>query len=332
MWPPFVLVAGLLAIGTVVQADGLFAAVGARIERIGGSSLRLLAALLGLEAVVTALLNLDTAAVFLTPVLIHAARQRGCDERPFLYGALFVANTASILLPGSNLTNLIVLAHEHLSGADVARAMALPWLAGLGVTVGTVALWYRPHAGGARCVALPPLRLGIGAISTVAATAFILAFRNPALPVLAVGVLAVGLRRLRPRLDLPVLGGLFVLAVACGVLGRSWEGPAHLLARLGGITTAIVAGGAAVLVNNLPAASLLSAQRPPHPFPLLLGLNLGPNVAVTGSLAAYLWYRASRLTGARPSLRQVTLLGMVVGPLTLAAALAALFLTDPRAG
>jgi arsenical pump membrane protein len=113
-------------IGSVVEADGLFAAIGTRIERIAGGPSALLAALLGLEAVVTAALNLDTAVVFLTPTILHAARQRGCDEDPFLYGALFMANGASLLLPGSNLTNLIVLAHEHLSGIEFVRAMALP--------------------------------------------------------------------------------------------------------------------------------------------------------------------------------------------------------------
>lgn len=324
VWPPFVLVAGLLAIGTVVQADGLFAAVGTRIERIGGSPLRLLAALLALEAVVTAVLNLDTAVVFLTPILIHAARQRRCDERPFLYGALFIANGASILLPGSNLTNLIVLAHEHLSGAEVARTMALPWIASVVLTVALLALWYRPHADDGSRVESPPLRFGVGAVTTLVATVFMLVFENPAVPVLAVGVSAVGLRRLRPRLDVPVLGGLFLVAVGLGTLGRLWHGPTRLLAHLGGITTAIVGAGAAVAFNNLPAASLLSAQRPPHPLALLLGLNFGPNLAVSGSLAAYLWYRSARLSGTRPSLGKVTLIGLILVPLTLAAALATL--------
>ena len=327
IWPPFVLVAGLLAIGTVVEADGLFAAVGTRIERIGGSTFRLLAALLALEAVVTALLNLDTAVVFLTPILLHAARQRGCDERPFLYGALFIANAASILLPGSNLTNLIVLAHEHLSGAEVARAMALPWLASVALTIVVLAAWYRPRAEDGTREAPPPLRFRTGAAATVISTAFILAFENPALPVLAVGVVAVSLSRLRPHLDVPVLLGLFLAAVAFGTLGRLWDGPMHLLAHLGSAETAIVGAGAAVLVNNLPAASLLSAHRPPHPLPLLLGLNLGPNLAVTGSLAAYLWYRAARMSDARPSLTRVTVLGLVVVPLTLTTALVALALT-----
>src|SRR5262249_2220005 len=100
-WPPFVLVAGLLLIGAVPEGYGLVSALGAPAEPLGGHPVLLLAALLGIEAAVTAVLNLDTAVVFVTPVLLHAARRRGCDERPFLYGALFMANGASLLLPGS---------------------------------------------------------------------------------------------------------------------------------------------------------------------------------------------------------------------------------------
>ena len=74
-WPPFVLVAGLLLIGAVAASDGLFEALGARLAgtRLGARSLLL--ALLALVAVVTAVLNLDTSVVFLTPVLVHAARR-----------------------------------------------------------------------------------------------------------------------------------------------------------------------------------------------------------------------------------------------------------------
>src|SRR5438067_2421139 len=73
-WPPFVLVAGLLLIGAVAAADGLFEATGARLARTRLGARGLLLALLGLVAVVTAVLNLDTAVVFLTPVLVDAAR------------------------------------------------------------------------------------------------------------------------------------------------------------------------------------------------------------------------------------------------------------------
>jgi arsenical pump membrane protein len=269
--------------------------------------------------------------VFVTPIILHAARRRGCDERPFLYGALFSANGASVLLPGSNLTNLIVLAHEPLSGAEVARSMALPWLVVVVLTIGFLAIRFRLGRDGATPQPAPPLRIGVGAAASAAATGLILALHNAALPVLAVGVAAVALRRLRPRLSLHMPVALFMLAVTLGTLARRWDGPASLVDGLDGIGTAAVGALSSVLLNNLPAASLLSAQRPPHPLPLLIGLNLGPNLAVSGSLSAYLWYQAARRAGARPSLRQVSLLGLVLVPLTIAGALAALELVDARA-
>jgi len=330
-WPPFVLVTGLLLIGAVVEADGLFEAIGTRIERVWGGPLVLLSALLGLDAVVTAVLNLDTAVVFVTPIILHAARQRDCDERPFLYGALFIANGASLLLPGSNLTNLIVLAHKPLSGAAFAEAMVLPWLAVVTLTIAFVALVYRPKTLGGAPNREAPLRIGLGAAVTVAATGLILVLANAALPVLVVGIVAVGVRRLRPRLSPRVLVGLFLLAVFCGTLARRWSGPASLVGHLGGVGAAALGAVASVTINNLPAAALLSARAPAHPLPLLIGLNLGPNLAVTGSLSAYLWYHAARRLGARPSLKQVSILGLVLVPLTIAAALGALALADPRA-
>src|SRR5579863_7635584 len=127
-WPPFVLVAGLLLIGAVAAADGLFEALGARLARTRLGPRGLLMALLALVAVVTAVLNLDTSVVFLTPVLVHAARQRGLDERPFLYGSVFMANSASLLLPGSNLTNLLVLRDHPQTGAAFALHMLPAWI------------------------------------------------------------------------------------------------------------------------------------------------------------------------------------------------------------
>ena len=330
-WPPFVLVIGLLLIGAVVHSDGLFEAIGVRISRVGGGPIALLTGLLILEAIVVAVLNLDTAAVFVTPILLHAARERDWDERPFLYGSLFMANCASLLLPGSNLTNLIVLAHEPLTGADVAKAMVFPWIVAVTVTIVFVAVAFRPRDGHRSNEALPPLHVGLGAAATGAATGFMLALHNPAVPVLAVGVLAVAVRRLRPRLGVPVLAALFLFAVVLGTVARRWNGPASLVAHASGIGEAVIGAASSVLLNNLPAASLLSAQRPPHPLPLLIGLNLGPNLAFTGSLSAYLWYQAARTAGARPSLRLSSLLGVALVPLTIAGALAALALVKPSA-
>ena len=123
-------------------------------------------------------------------------------------------------------------------------------------------------------------------------------------------------------IDLRVPALLFVVAVALGTLARAWLGPAHLLAGSSRWLTATIAAGGAILVNNLPAAVLFSAQRPPHPIALLLGLDIGPNLAVTGSLSAVLWWQAARSVGARPSILLYSAIGLILVPVTLGAAIA----------
>jgi arsenical pump membrane protein len=109
-----------------------------------------------------------------------------------------------------------------------------------------------------------------------------------------------------------------------------WSGPSTLLAHLDIWGTAAVAAVGAVLVNNLPAASLLAARTPTHPSAMLIGLNLGPNLFVTGSLAWILWLRAARTAGASPSIAKASRLGAVAVPLSMAAALGLLALTGSR--
>jgi arsenical pump membrane protein len=315
-WPPFVLIAGLLLIGAVADDDGLFETAGARIAALGLPPRALLFALLALVAVVTAVLNLDTAVVFMTPVLVHAARRCGTSEPPFLYGSIFMANSASLLLPGSNLTNLLVLGHAG-TGSTMVRA----WLASCTLTAIFVAFAFRPHA--RRPHSAPPSRFrpGVGVVAVAAAAVLVVALSEPALPVLAVGLAATAAHRRRPRLGAPALGGLFALAVALGTLARAWHGPAALLSSSGTWTTAATSAVASVLLNNLPAAVLFSAQPPAHPAALLVGLDLGPNLAVTGSLSAFLWLRAARSVGAEASIATYSRLGVLLVPLTIAGAL-----------
>lgn len=80
---------------------------------------------------------------------------------------------------------------------------------------------------------------------------------------------------------------------------------------------------AAIVVSNLPATVLLSAQSLPHPPALLIGLNIGANFAVTGSLSAYLWFRAARQIGASPSIKTFSRRGIVLAPVAILAALTA---------
>jgi arsenical pump membrane protein len=343
-WPPFVLVAGLLLVGLVADGDGLFAAGGHALARLSPNGVVLYAGTAVLVVVVTTLLNLDTSVTFLTPVLVYAARSRGEGEAPLLYGCLLLSNAGSLLLPGSNLTNLIVLGHLHLSGRTFLAHMALPALAAAAVTalvVGAV------HHRALRTTVAPTVEperpvLGVGLLAVVVVTVLVVALRAPALPVAAVGVAAVLLRWRRPGrggvssraaleiLGVPVLVALFGLAVALGTLGRSWSGPAILLSHLDVWGTAAVAALASVLVNNLPAASLLAARQPPHPFALLIGLNVGPNLFVTGSLAWFLWLRAARTAGGRPDVRRASLLGLASAPLAITAAVGVLVLSGTR--
>jgi arsenical pump membrane protein len=118
-----------------------------------------------------------------------------------------------------------------------------------------------------------------------------------------------------------VLISLFLVCVALGVLARSWNGPAQLLAGTGRWGTTGIGALAAVLINNLPAAVLLSARTVSHPSALLLGLNVGPNIAASGSLSAFLWWRAARQVGAKPSLLAFSRQGV---PLAVAAMVLAL--------
>ena len=80
------------------------------------------------------------------------------------------------------------------------------------------------------------------------------------------------------------------------------------------------------MFNNLPAASLLAARATQHPFALLVGLNLGPNLFVTGSLAWFLWLRSARAAGANPSIAKASRIGAVAVPVSMAAALVVLAL------
>ncbi len=337
-WSPFVLVAGLLLIGIVADDDGLFAAAGHQLARMARNGPLLFLGAAVMVGVVTAVLNLDTSVAFVTPVLVYTARSRGEGEAPLLYGALLLANAGSLFLPGSNLTNLIVLGHLHLSGGQFFAHMWAPALAALIVTAAVVAAFehrsLRARRGNLTEIERPTLGLGLAAVAT--ATVLVVVLSSPAIPVAAVGVLAIGVRlsagkdnigHVAKVLSLPVLVGLFGVAVALGTLGRVWSGPATLLSHLDSWGTAGLAAFAAVLLNNLPAASLLAARTPSHPFDLLIGLNLGPNLFVTGSLAWLLWLQAARTAGARPSVARASRLGLVAVPLSMAAALGVLALT-----
>lgn len=184
-WTPFVLVAGLLLIGLVADDDGLFAAAGHRLARMAPNGAILFFGAVIVVGAVTAVLNLATSVAFLTPVLVYTARSRGEGEAPLLYGCLLLSNAGSLFLPGSNLTNLIVTGHLHLTGGQFLAHTWLAALAALVVTAAVVAVAER-RALSARVEDPTPAgrpALGLGLVAVLAAAVLVVVLHNPAVPV-----------------------------------------------------------------------------------------------------------------------------------------------------
>ncbi len=332
-WPPFVLVAGLLLIGHAASGEGLFRRLGAWCGRAPGGARGTFLVTMGAVALVTAVLNLDTSVVFMTPVALQAARAEGADETAFVFGTIFMSNSASLLLPGSNLTNLLVWSHREGSGAAFASHMVWPWIASISVTAIVVGAWrWRALAKPVRPATLDgSFEFGPGLIAVVLAVVAMLALAQPAPWVFAVGVIVevVALRRRRVSLTSalraasPVtLGVLFLVALVIGTVARATTLSSHLLHHASTVITAAVAAGSALVINNLPAASLFAARGVSHPIALLLGLDLGPNIFVTGALSSLLWLRISRQNDSRPSILTFAVVGTVIALSTLACSLA----------
>jgi arsenical pump membrane protein len=339
-WPPFVLIAGLLLVGVVAASDRLFEAAGTLAARLPGGGLVLFTSLMALVIVVTVILNLDTSVVFLTPILLHAARRRHLGETAFLYGAVFMSNSASLLLPGSNLTNLLVLHGGNVSGGSFAAGMAPAWAAAVVVTMAVLVVWRRADLKATTREEIEPVspQWGAGMIGVIGATVMILMLPDPALSVFGLGVAVLVVQRATGRLALPeaaraaspaLLAGLFTVAVALGVLARVWGVPGRLMGSVGAVASAWIATASSCLVNNLPAAVLLSSNSPLHPRALLIGLDLGPNLVVTGSLSAIFWLQVAKREGASPSVRTYSAVGIVLVPLSIMAALLVSGLMSP---
>ena len=334
-WAPFVLILGLIFIGHTASLDGLFESLGARLANLLGGGVTLFVAMMLLVAIVTATLNLDTSVVFLTPILLNAARQRGVDERAFLYGSIFMANAASLLLLGSNLTNILVFTGRTVRGVAFTHAMLGAWVTSVLITTVVVAAWnWQRLRSAPSTIRNDPrkIRGGVGIVAFSAATILMLVLRNPALPVFLVGVVAEILEVLAFRrasvaesakiANLPLLATLFALAFGVASLARVWHYPAHVMSSAGSWTTGLIGAGSANVINNLPAAALLSSKLPAHPYQLLLGLDLGPNLCVLGAMSSLLWLRIARQHDAAPSAWTFSRVGVVVASLTLLVALA----------
>jgi arsenical pump membrane protein len=128
--PTVAFLAAILVLAFTAERHGVFGYLGALVARSGrGRPRRLLGAVFGAAAVTTAVLSLDATVVLLTPVVFAVAARAGVGHRPHAYACNHLANSASLLLPVSNLTNLLAFTASGLTFAGFAALMAAPWLA-----------------------------------------------------------------------------------------------------------------------------------------------------------------------------------------------------------
>jgi arsenical pump membrane protein len=351
--PTLALLAALLVLGDGCERAGLFDAIAARIAVASrGSGRRLLTLAVGAAAVVTAVLGLDATVVLLTPAVLVAASRARLPARPAAYACTHLANSASLLLPVSNLTNLLAFRAAHMSFARFAALMALPWLVAIAIERAALGRFFRAEvqarAPAASASAPPPLPRAPLAVLAATLVGFALSSPlgfDPAWPA-AAGALVLALcvprarggraRGLVRTIDLPLLGfvlglGVIVRAVTAHGLGDAIGGLVPAGDGLGALlVAAAVAAVLANLLNNLPALLVLlpaaAASGPSVVLAVLIGVNAGPNLTYTGSLATLLWRRVLHERDAAPDLGAFTRLGLLTVPPILVSATVALWL------
>ena len=346
--------AAVLVLAQLCDDEGLFRACGAWLARAAaGRPRRLLACVFVVASVVTAVLSLDATIVLLTPVVFATAARLGARPKPHVFACTHLSNTASLLLPVSNLTNLLAFAASGLSFPRFAELMALPWLVAIG-TEYVVFRWFFATDLGAGAPSPPadePSGVPVFALVTVACTlaGFVVASAlgiSPAWAAFA-GAVVLAARALAQRRSSPVaivraaaLPFLaFVLALGIVVRAVTDNGLAAALGHLvpGGtglpalLAIAALAAVLANVINNLPAVLvLLPLAVPAGPgavLAVLLGTNIGPNLTYAGSLATLLWRRIVHEHEHEVEIGEFTRLGLLTVPAALILATLALWVS-----
>jgi arsenical pump membrane protein len=351
--------AAILVLARLCDDDGLFQACGAWMARSGAGhsaatgARRLLAQVFVIASVTTAVLSLDATVVLLTPVVFATASRLEVRAKPQVYACTHLANSASLLLPVSNLTNLLAFAASGLAFPRFAALMALPWLAVIGTEYVVFTRFFaadlavrprRDRGDHAKDIDVPVFTLAVVALTLAGFAGASAAGVNPAWAAFAgaavLAVRALVRRRLGPvalvrAADVPFL--LFVLGLGIVVKAVVSNGLGTALAPLlpGGTSlpalaaTAALAAVLANVCNNLPAVLVLLPLAAPSGagavLAVLLGVNIGPNLTYTGSLATLLWRRILRRHGSAPDLGEFTRLGLLTVPAGLIVAVLALW-------
>jgi arsenical pump membrane protein len=303
-------------------------------------------------ATATAALNLDTTAVLLTPVMLAVAKPADIPPLPLAMTTVWLANTASLLLPVSNLTNLLAMNRLALSAPGFAARMYLPELASVAATVAClwVLYWRRGRRSSDRYrVPEPfeprdPVLAGLSALACVLFVVLVVLSVPLAVAALSAvciviaGFVARSRSSLRPglfpwRLLTFVIGLFLVIQVidqhGLGTILSSAVGSDQGAA--GVWRAAGLGAGLSNVVNNLPAyvagEAAIGGSSHDQLLGLLIGTNVGPLVTPWASLATLLWYTRCRAQGMEISWRRFAGTGALAAAASLAAATSALLLT-----
>jgi arsenical pump membrane protein len=352
--PVVAFLAAMLILAQLCDNEGLFRALGAATARAArGNPIRLLTMVFIVAATITAILSLDATVVLLTPVVFATAASLGLRAKPHVYACTHLANSGSLLLPVSNLTNLLAFTASGLTFGAFTLLMALPWVAAVGVEYLIFRLFFDRDLGLGTTVCGQPEEFALPVVAVVVVALTLAGFGltsivgvNPAWAA-AAGAAVLAVRALSHRTatvkSLVTAGSVPFLAfvLALGVVVRAVEdnGLGSAVGRLVPVGSSLpvllaVAALAAVLanvVNNLPAVLVLlpaaAAAGPGVVLAVLIGVNVGPNLTYVGSLATLLWRRILARNNAEPQLGEFLRLGALTVPPVLVVSVLALWVS-----
>ncbi len=346
---------GMMLLAELAREEGLFDWLAAyAVRRAAGSATRLFLLIYAVGTLVTIFLSNDATAVVLTPAVYAAAKRAEAAPLPYLFACAFIANAASFVLPISNPANLVVF------GERIPALPA--WLGQFGasavasILLTYVALRLTQHVPLRERVRHTVPQPGLGNTGRVTAAAIALTAitllvcsglsRQLGLPTFVAGTCACLLISLIKRAlptqllghiswsILPLVAGLFVLVKGVEHTGVLSGLPGFVSARAASaplataFSTGILVALAGNLVNNLPMGLFAGAAGAGAHWPpavkaaVLIGVDLGPNLSVTGSLATLLWLIAIRREGENVSGWRFLALGVLVMPPALLGSLA----------
>jgi arsenical pump membrane protein len=348
--PVLVFLVGVTVIAELADAARVFEVAAREAAHLGrGRTWRLWLLVVALASALTVVLSLDTCAVLLTPVVLAMARQLDIPPKLFAFTTVWLAGTASLLLPVSNLTNLLALHRLDQLGLGLRGYVGLswrPWVVAVVVTVAVLALLFRRDLGRRYVVPATPgiddkvLFWGCAGVCLALGPAFVSGI-DVAWPASAGAVVLVILFAVRRpaelrwshvpwRLVLTVVGLFFVVAALTahgleGLLGDvAGTAPGGVLSDLR-LTGTAAAG--ANMVNNLPAYIAMepvAASEGQRMMLLLIGVNCGCLLTLWGSLATLLWRERCVAAGIHISWWSFLWRGLILTPVVLVASVLAL--------